>query len=135
MDCHRQLTGCWAHLDWHCRHAGLLRIFAGTDTFGDPYCHAIPFVVRRRYWCWWWRGGKRGLLELEGVAKRAGEDKALSLCQARAISQTCHAQGWGILSTRRSGARRGTQEVGRRVWRPPTGEKQDLDKSTHTRIY
>ena len=111
MSCDRCLTGCWAHVQWHCRHAGLIRVYRADQAWGDPYCYAIPFHVRSRRMFWKWRTEKRGMLELEGMTQ------VMSLCQARAIMRAVKNEGWGIVSDRHSGARRGPQEVGRRHWR------------------
>lgn len=86
-------------------------MFPAHSEFGEPYCYAIPFRVQARKWWWWLRRRPRGYLELEGMTR------AIGLCQARAIRQAVAAAGWGVVSTRRSGCRRGTREVARRHWR------------------
>ena len=46
MDCEHSGEKCRAHLEWHCEHAGIARVFAEQAEYGDPYCYALPFVVR-----------------------------------------------------------------------------------------
>jgi len=65
--CHQQGPcdghNCYAHIDWWCDHAGAVRVFsAGERPCVDPYCYALPFVVRERF------GGddpRHGLVEFE----------------------------------------------------------------------
>jgi hypothetical protein len=85
-------TNCWAHIDWHCEHAGIVRVFAGGDRFNeDPYCYALPFVVRERFGN---EDERHGLIEFEGV------HDVMRPCQFRAIRTAMRAAGWGVLSTR-----------------------------------
>ena len=103
-------TDCWAHLDWHCEHAGLVRVFGGGDEYRrDPYCYALAFRVVDRFDS----DDKRrhGLIEFEGVfvCPRA--------CQYRAIRTAARAAGWGVVRTRVNGGVARTNEICRAAWR------------------
>ena len=104
-------TNCWCDLEWFCRHAGLARVFGGDQTFGDPYCYSLPFVVRTRYWfpklkAWWnKRPIERGFVEFVGVVK------LMRSCQYRAMRTAVKNDGWRILSTRSKGGTMRTIEV------------------------
>ena len=98
---------CWAHVDWHCEHAGLVRVFDGEQKYGDPFCYALPFVVRKRF-PMPVEGGKLGLIEFVGVMK------VMKPCQYRAMREAIRAEHYGILSTRSRGGQMRTIELGTR---------------------
>lgn len=99
-------TNCWAHLEWHCEHAGLARVFGGQEEFGDPYCYALPYVVRQRYVDG--RPRALGLIEFIGVTQ------VMKPCQYRAMRQAVRKAGWGILSTRIKNGQARTIEICKR---------------------
>lgn len=81
----------------------------------DPYCYALPFVVRKRFWFprlkAWWTGQPRryGLVEFTLVIK------VMTPCQYRALREALRAEGWGVLSTRvKNGIARTTEVCKRR---------------------
>lgn len=94
---------CWCHLEWHCEHAGLARVFGGGQQYGDPYCYALPFVVRERE-----DGERLGLIEFIGVTK------VMQPCQYRAMRKAMRDAGWGILSTRVKAGQSRTIEICKR---------------------
>jgi hypothetical protein len=99
-----QRENCYAHLEWHCEHAGLARVFGGDQSFGDPYCYCLPYVVRERF-----RhpavDGVLGFVEFIGVLK------VMKPCQYRAMRQAVRQAGWRILSTRSKDGAMRTIEV------------------------
>ncbi len=106
MACDKGLSdGCWCHLEWHCEHSGLARVFGGGEKYGDPYCYALPFVVRERFVA---EGQGKGLIEFVGVTK------VMAPCQYRAMRRAMRAAGWGILSTRIKDGQSRTIEICRR---------------------
>ncbi len=101
--------GCWAHIEWFCDHAGLARVFNSDQKYGDPYCYALPFVVREKYAAPL-ANGKRGLVEFVGVVK------VMSSCQYRAMKQAMFEAGWGIVSTRIKDGKVQTVELHKKMW-------------------
>lgn len=98
--------GCWCHLEWHCEHSGLARVFGGGQEYGDPYCYALPFVVRERYGSA--VNGKTGLIEFEGVTV------VMKPCQYRCMRRAVRDAGWGVLSTRIKDGKARTIEICKR---------------------
>ena len=74
---------CWVHIDWHCEHAGLVRVYSEDAKFGDPYCYAIPFK-------------RIGYDEIEFI----GMVKNIKLCQWRAIRRELKAAHIKAIRTR-----------------------------------
>ena len=107
MDCDK--TNCWAHLEWLCPHACIIRILAGNQQYGDPYCHALTFVVRKRF-DKIEPSGKRGLMELIGVSK------PVKPCQYRAVVKLLYDEGWGVLITRSKNGKFETIELYKGIW-------------------
>ena len=99
--------GCHAVIEWHCEHAGLVRVFDGTKDYGDAYCYALPFVVRELF-AEWDKDSRQGLIEFIGVTT------VMRPCQYRAMREVVRQQHYGILSTRIKGGVAKTIEVGRR---------------------
>lgn len=81
---------CWADIDYHCEHAGLIRVYAHGQEYGDPYCLALPFVV-----------DEPGVIQFVGLSQR------LRQCQVRAMAVSCRAQGLRAVRERKSGANPG----------------------------
>ena len=79
----------------------------GSQTMGDSYCYALPFVVRKRF-PMPVDGGKLGLIEFVGVTT------VMKPCQYRALREAVRAQHYGILSTRCRGGVMRTIELGTR---------------------
>ena len=70
-------TECWAHLDWHCEHAGILRVFApGKQAWVDEYENALPFVAV-----------DENTIEFVGLTKK------ITPSQWRAVRSACKAAG------------------------------------------
>jgi hypothetical protein len=90
---------CWCDLEWFCEHAGLARVFGGGEEYGDPYCYALPFVVRDK---------ERKLIEFIGVLK------VMQSCQYRCLRKAMREAGWGILSTRVKDGQSRTIEICKR---------------------
>ena len=104
MVCDKGGSGCWCHIDWHCEHAGLVRVFDEHSTFGQPYCYALPFVVREKF-----DSGERiGMIEFVGVTT------VMQPCQYRAMRKAVRDTGWGILSTRVKDGKSRTIEICKR---------------------
>jgi hypothetical protein len=92
-------ANCWSQLDWFCEHAGLARVFrGGAVDHVDPYCYALPFVVRERFAATN-ELGQLGLVEYVGVFHEA-DVPAMKKCQGRALVTAMHDAGFGVLSTR-----------------------------------
>ena len=70
------MTECWAHLEWHCEHAGLVRVFADGKQYGDEYENALPFVAV-----------DESTIEFVGLTKK------LTPSQWRAARSECKAAG------------------------------------------
>lgn len=102
---------CWAHLDWHCEHAGLARVFMGSQKLGDPYCYALPFVVRTKF-ARPDAAGRIGLIEFVGVTT------VMKPCQYRVMRAAIREAGYGILSTRIRDGEKRTIEICKRGWQP-----------------
>ena len=98
---------CWCHLEWHCEHAGIARLFSEHSHYGDKFCYALPFVVRERF-SKVDKNGRRGLLEFIGVMQIP------TLCQYRAWRRACAEQGWGVLSKRMKHGKSRTIEICKR---------------------
>lgn len=81
---------CWAHVDYHCEHSGVVRVFHKDKKFGDKYCWSCAFKVI-----------DINLIELVGVCKTP------KLCQIHAIVDSLRKQGIAVLRHRRSGANPG----------------------------
>jgi len=111
MECEHAGERCWCHLEWHCEHAGIARVFSEHSQYGSRFCYAIPFVVRERFEHVDERG-RRGLIEFIGVMK------APTICQYRAWRRACHEQGWGLLSTRIKDGRKRTIEICKQYPKP-----------------
>jgi len=90
-------VNCWCHLEWHCEHAGLARVFEGHHNYGDPYCYALPYVVRERFDEP--RDGKKGLVEFIGV------NQVMKPCQYRAMRAAMRAAGSGRVEHEDTGRR------------------------------
>lgn len=84
--------GCWCHLEWHCEHSGIARVFGGGQEYGDVYCYALPFVVRDRY--------PMPIDEQWGRIEFVGVTVVMRPCQYRCMRAAMRNAGWGILSTR-----------------------------------
>ncbi len=97
-------TNCYAHIEWHCEHAGLARVFGGGQTFGDPYCYCLPFVVRERF-------DDPQLDGTNGFVEFIGVIKVMHPCQYRAMRKAMRDAGWRILSTRSKGGEMRTVEI------------------------
>ena len=120
QDCEGQ--NCWAHLDWHCEHAGLCRVFEGSNKFGDSYCYALPFVVRERF-DKPDENGKIGFIEFVGV------QVVMKPCQYRAMRTAMRIAGWRILSTSKHSGKTRTIEICNRIKIP----KKVLDENENVR--
>jgi hypothetical protein len=96
----------WAHLEWFCEHAGLIRIYKDDQKYGDPYSRAIAFVVIDRFET----GPKIGNLELKGVTKVLTKD------EYRAIRLACFTDGWGVLATKYKNGKVFRIELSKKYW-------------------
>lgn len=96
----------WAHMDWHCEHAGITRVFEDNKEFEvDDYMYAIPFVVHERFEVPD-EDGFIGIIEYIGVCVRAP-----TLSEYRAIRNVTHKAMYRGLSTRVKNTQKRTIEV------------------------
>ena len=102
-------TDCWCHLDWHCEHAGMARMFGGDREWGEPYCYCLPFVVRERF-DEPEMSGKIGLVEFIGILIPPMP------CQYRLMFDAMAHAGFGVLSTRIKNGVSKTTELKRIYW-------------------
>ena len=82
-------------------------MFNGSQDYGDSYCYALPFVVRKRFPVPV-EVGKLGLIEFVGV------QQVMRPCQYRALREAVRREHYGILSTRSRGGKMRTIELGTR---------------------
>lgn len=103
---------CHAELEWFCEHGGLARVFpGGAVDHVDPFCYALPFVVRERFSVPD-ADGRLGLVEYVGVGGK--DTKVMQSCQYRALRKVMRDARWGILSTRIKDGKSRTIEICRR---------------------
>ena len=104
-------TECWAHVDWHCEHAGLVRVFGGEDKFKlDGYCYALPFVVSERFECRDEKG-RLGFVEFIGMCS------PVKKCQMKAGVNALQIEGWGVIMTRIKDGVCRECELARKFWK------------------
>ena len=109
MECCQGIN-CWAHIQWFCEHAGVIRVFAERSRYRiDPYCICIPFFVKEKF-NKIDKSGKRGYIEFVGLSEK------LNICQFRAIRNTVYLAGWGVLMTRIKDGKEYTVEICKKKW-------------------
>lgn len=97
----------WAHMDWHCEHAGITRVFEDNKEFAvDDYMYAIPFVVHERFEVPD-EDGFIGKVEYIGVCVRAP-----TLSECKVIRDATHKAKYRVLSSRVKDGQKRTIEIG-----------------------
>ena len=100
---------CHAELEWFCLHAGVVRVFGGGETYGDPYCFIVPFRVLEQYEDPL-PSGKLGIVELVGLVGK------IHPCQWRALHGALIQQGWGVVITRIKNGEKRRIELHKKRW-------------------